>query len=424
MIIAMPTKIKLLPEQVANQIAAGEVVERPASVVKELVENALDAGARRVTVEIEQGGLRLIRVIDDGEGMGREDALLSLERHATSKLRKSADLFAIRSLGFRGEALPSIASVAELTLITRERDADAGVRIEVLGGTIKTVADAGAPPGTEIAVRRLFFNVPARRKFLKSIETELGHITHLVANMALARPDVHTTLIHNGSPLFDLPASPDLSGRLRHALGADAIAHLIPVDAAFPLSAPGALRVHGFVSTPAYSRASTRALHVFVNRRFVRDRLINHAVFEAYRTLLPRGRYPLVVLFLDLPAETVDVNVHPAKHEIRFQDQNTVHQAVIDAILAALRQPDRSALPPDLDARIGARVPAPAQPLANAPWPDPPDPRAGTARATERYLDRLGPQDYRSVPGYQRRGQAPRPAPGSPGPAAPERGRN
>lgn len=338
----MANKIKILPEGVANQIAAGEVVDRPASVVKELVENSLDAGATRVEVEVEQGGKRLVRVNDNGEGMSREDALLCLERHATSKIRRSEDLFAISSLGFRGEALPSIASVSELCLITRERESAGGVRVETAAGVIKSVSEVGAPPGTEITIQRLFYNIPARRKFLKNVETEFGHITSLLSNLALARPDVHFSLTHNGRPFFDLPASPDLSSRLRHALGADTLSRLVPVDQIFdPLSLPGPLHVHGYISLPSYWRSSTRSLHIFVNRRSVRDRLINHAVFEAYRTLLPRGRYPLVVLFLDLPASAVDVNVHPAKHEIRFRDQTAVHEAVISALAKALKSSDR-----------------------------------------------------------------------------------
>lgn len=340
----MANKIKLLSEQVANQIAAGEVVERPASIVKELMENSLDAGAIRVVVEVEQGGRRLIRVVDDGFGMSRDDVLLSLERHATSKIRASSDLFSIQTLGFRGEALPSIASVSEMTLVTREEDSESGVRVRLEAGVIKSVSEAGVPPGTEIVIRKLFSNVPARRKFLKSIETELGHITTLVSNMALARPDVHVTLIHNGRVIYDLPSSSDLSGRLRHALGADALRQLMPVDRTFSeVLHQGELRIHGFVSGPSYTRSSTRSLHVFVNRRFVRDRLINHAVFESYRTLVPKGRYPLVVLFIDLPPDAVDVNVHPAKHEIRFRDQAAVHQAVMDAIMDALKLADRSA---------------------------------------------------------------------------------
>jgi DNA mismatch repair protein MutL len=240
-------------------------------------------------------------------------------------------------MGFRGEALPAIASVSEMTLRTRERGADAGIQVQVSAGTIKSVSETGLPPGADIAVRRLFFNVPARRKFLKSIDTELGHISTLLSNMALARPEVHLTLIHNGDTLFDLPGSPDLGGRLRQALGADAVKNLIAADRRLEAMPGGPLHVHGFVSLPSYTRSSTRSLHLYVNRRFVRDRVVSHAVFEAYRTLIPRGRFPLVVLFLDLPPEAVDVNVHPAKHEVRFREQALVHQCVLEAVLGALR---------------------------------------------------------------------------------------
>jgi len=339
----MSTKIKLLPEDVANQIAAGEVVDRPASIVKELVENSLDAGAGSVSVEVEQGGKRLVRVTDDGEGMGRDDALLALERHATSKVRTARDLFSIHTLGFRGEALPSIASVAEARLVTRHRDFEGGTCIHVQAGTIRSVDEVGAPVGTSIEVSRLFYNVPARKKFMKSVDTEMGHINNQVANMALARPDVHFTLSHNQRTVFDLPSSRDLSGRLRHALGADASANLVRVDRSRDDAiSQGPVRIHGYISVPSYTRSNTRSLHLFVNRRFVRDRLINHAVFEAYRSLLPKGRYPLVVLFIDLPAEAVDVNVHPAKHEIRFREQNQVHQSIVGALQEVLQEADRT----------------------------------------------------------------------------------
>jgi DNA mismatch repair protein MutL len=361
----MSSKIKLLPENLANQIAAGEVVERPASVVKELVENSLDAGGASVTIEVEQGGKRMIRVTDDGEGMSRNDALLCLERHATSKLEKSEGLFAIRSLGFRGEALPSIGSVSDMRIVTRNAASDAGVVVNVYGGTIKSVDEVGAPKGTEVTARRLFFNVPARRKFLKTVNTEMGHINHYVSNMALARPDVHFKLIHNERTVFDLPASPDLSARLRHAIGADAAANLVPVNFDdYGDYRPGRLRISGYVSVPSYTRSSTRGLHLFVNRRFVRDRLISHAVFECYRSLIPKGRYPLVAIFVDLPPEVVDVNVHPAKHEVRFQDQAFVHDSVRTAIRNALKVGDRIGSPPpvkDSERRHFELAPAPQE---------------------------------------------------------------
>jgi len=352
--------------------------------------------------------------VDDGEGMGRDDALLCLERHATSKLEDARDLFAIRSLGFRGEAIPSIASVSELVLVTREAESETGVRIDSWAGSIKSVTEVGAPKGTEIAVRRLFFNVPARRKFLKTVATEFGHVTHLVSNMALARPDVHFTLDHNGRTVFDLPASSDLGGRLRHALGADAASQMLAVEWDDQGSyRPGKLRVHGFVSTPSYTRSSTRGLHVFVNRRFVRDRIINHAVFESYRSLVPKGRYPLVVLFVDLPAEAVDVNVHPAKHEVRFQDQPVVHDAVTEAIRNALKTGDRAGAAALFDIKPDA---APQDEAG--PQPPLPDDAAGARDALARYYQRLvrgeaagGGQRWRPGPGS---GSAPDPRPPPP----------
>ncbi len=393
----MTNKIKLLSDRVINQIAAGEVVDRPASVVKELFENSLDAAAARVAVEVEQGGRRLIKVTDDGAGMSREDALLALERHATSKIKESRDLFAISSLGFRGEALPSIASVCELVLVTREPGSDAGIEIRADAGAIRSVSETGAPPGTEVSVCKLFSKVPARRKFIKSVPTEFGHISTLVSNMALARPDVHVTLIHNHKTVYDLPASPDLSGRLRNALGQDAADSLAPVDRTFTGAlSKGELKVWGLVSLPSYTRSSTRSLHVFVNRRFVRDRLINHAVFEAYRTLVPKGRYPLVVLFVDLPPEAVDVNVHPAKHEIRFRDQAGVHQSVIEAIQGSLEQADRRGA---FRTRLhDTRKEREEEPQAARGQASDPETISGAARAIERFHQKTETQMQK--PGY------------------------
>jgi DNA mismatch repair protein MutL len=341
--INMSNKIKLLVEQVANQIAAGEVVDRPSSVVKELIENSLDAQAGRISVDVEQGGRRLIKVTDNGSGMSEDDALMCLERHATSKVRTASDLFSINTLGFRGEAIPSIASVSKMIITTREKEADLGTKIIVNAGKIKSVTETGAPEGTEITVTGLFHNIPARRKFLKTVQTEFGHINTLVANMALASPETHATLTHNGKTIFDLPSSQNLSGRLRHALGADAVGHLVEINKVYSDIMPeGDLKVHGFVSVPSYTRSSTRSLHIFVNKRFIRDKLINHAVFEAYRALIPKKRYPLVVLFIDLPPASVDVNVHPAKHEIRFREQAGVHDAVKGAITGALKKSGRA----------------------------------------------------------------------------------
>jgi DNA mismatch repair protein MutL len=341
----MSTKIKLLPEKLANQIAAGEVVERPASVVKELIENSLDAGARRITIEVEAGGKKRIRIRDDGEGMSRDDALLAFERHATSKITSAEDLFAIRSLGFRGEALPSIASVSRLELSTREPASPVGTRVRIEAGVVKDVAEIGIAPGTTLEVKDLFFNLPARRKFLKTQDTELGHLADWVSRIALARPDVHFELIHHGRTLFSAPAAKDLGQRLRHALGAQALEFLVPLDRSFPALLPeGLLRIHGYVSRPEFTRASGQGLFVYVNGRFVRDRFIAHALHEAYRTLVPKGRYPVVALFIDLPPDAVDVNVHPTKHEVRFRDQAPIHQAVLESVQAALSSHEPDAL--------------------------------------------------------------------------------
>jgi DNA mismatch repair protein MutL len=306
--------------------------------------------------------------------------------------------------------LPSIASVSELTLVTREEEAEAGVKVRVEAGVVKEVSDTGSPRGTEIAVRRLFGNVPARRKFLKSVDTEFAHITTLVSNMALARPDVHFTLLHNGRVIFDLPGSADLSGRLRHALGADALDQLIPVDHESASVGGQALRVHGFISAPSYTRTSSRSLHVFVNRRLVRDRLINHAVFEAYRGLMPKGRYPLVVLFVDLDAAAVDVNVHPSKHEVRFREQASVHDTVMNTLLEALRAADRS----------GAAVSGSG--MRAMPWRGSNDGEAvnraqeasasGVERALGRYYQRM--EADRATPRRFEPGASARPAPVAP----------
>ena len=352
---SMPAKIKLLPEKLANQIAAGEVVERPASVVKELMENSLDAGARRVIIAVEAGGKRRLRIQDDGEGMSRDDALLAFERHATSKIKRAEDLFAIASLGFRGEALPSIASVSRLELLTRDQDSPVGARVRIEAGVVKEVAEVGMARGTTVEVNDLFFNLPARRKFLKTQETELGHLSEWVSRIALARPQVHFELIHNGRTLWEAPAASDLGQRLRHALGAAAMEYLVPLDRAFPDLLPeGPLRIWGYVSRPDYTRAGGRGLFVYINGRFVRDRFVNHALLEAYRTLVPKGRYPVVALFLDLPAASVDVNVHPTKHEVRFREQAPIHQAVLESVRAALEP--RSSQP----LAAPSRPPAPA----------------------------------------------------------------
>jgi DNA mismatch repair protein MutL len=341
----MKNKIKILPEGLINQIAAGEVVERPASVVKELIENALDAGALRLVVELEKAGKRLIRVLDDGDGMSRDDALLALERHATSKIWTQQDLFAISSLGFRGEALPSIAAVSRLEVVTRARDMDEAVRVLSEGGVVKDVSETGAPFGTSIQVKSLFYNVPARRKFLKSHDTELGHISDLLSRIALGRPDVHLEAYHDGKTMLIAPGSQKLSERIQNALGSSAADQLLPLEKS-PATRlrEGPLSIHGYISRPGFNRSTARSLYIFINHRHIKDRVINHAILEAYRTLMPKGRYPVVVLYIDMPAESVDVNVHPAKSEVRFREPAAVHQAVMDAIIEVFRKDDRTGL--------------------------------------------------------------------------------
>jgi DNA mismatch repair protein MutL len=348
-------KIHVLSDQVANQIAAGEVVERPASVVKELLENALDAGATRVRVEIEAGGRKLIRVADNGYGMVRDDALLAFERHATSKLRSSDDLLSIATLGFRGEALPSIASVARVSVETRATEDEVGTAIEIAGGKILRVEDAGLPPGTTIAVRDLFFNTPARRKFLRSEQTELGHVAALVTHYALANPAKHFELHTATQALLIAPAVANAGERLFQIFGRDTFESMIPVAAEvdfvragipepppwkrgedYEAPEPGFLRVAGFVSKPELQKLNRNSIYVFVNGRLIRDRLVLHAMTEAYRNIIPSTSFPVVLLFLEMPAREVDVNVHPAKTEVRFRQGPFVHDFVRDTVRTAL----------------------------------------------------------------------------------------
>jgi len=348
-------KIHVLSDQVANQIAAGEVVERPASVVKELLENSIDAGATRIRVEIEAGGRKLIRIVDNGHGMGRDDALLAFERHATSKLRSSDDLLSIATLGFRGEALPSIASVARLSLETRAADDEVGTAVEIAGGNILRVEDAGLPAGTTIAVRDLFFNTPARRKFLRSEQTELGHVAALVTHYALAHPTKHFELHSATQALLVAPAVANAGERLFQIFGRETFESLIPVAAEmdfaraglpepppwkrgedYEAAEPGFVRLSGFVSKPELQKLNRNSIYVFVNGRLIRDRLILHAFTEAYRNIIPPTSYPVVLLFLEMPPQEVDVNVHPAKTEVRFRQGSFVHDFVRDSVRTAL----------------------------------------------------------------------------------------
>jgi DNA mismatch repair protein MutL len=326
------SKIRVLPDSLANKIAAGEVVERPASVVKELLENALDAGARTIKIEIEAGGKNLIRAVDDGEGMSRDDALTAFERHATSKLRSADDLEAITTLGFRGEALPSIASVSRLFLRTKSTTDSEGTEVEFNGGKLVAVRDIAWPGGAEFEVRELFFNIPARRKFLKSDATESFHIANLVQHYALANHDLSFLLVGNGRDVIRVVAARSLKERAYQILGGTLLEKLVEINT----EADG-LRVSGFVSNPQEQRSSRDAQYLFINRRFVRDQLIGRALSEAYRSMMPSGTYPAAVLFIETPAHEVDVNVHPAKTEVRFLHEGAVLSFVRESISHALR---------------------------------------------------------------------------------------
>jgi DNA mismatch repair protein MutL len=348
-------RIRVLSDQVANKIAAGEVVERPASVVKELLENSLDAGATRIRIDVEAGGKKLISIQDNGCGMVQDDAMLAFERHATSKIHDVDDLLGISTLGFRGEALPSIASVSRLQLDTRTSEDTAGTRVEIAGGKLLKVEEAGVPPGTVIFVRDLFFNVPARKKFLKAESTELSHIATLVTHYALAHPDKHFELHSATNALLIAPPVKSPSERIYQIFGKETLDQLIPVAAESDLErvglpqpppwrrepdyeapVPGKVRLHGFVSKPELQKLNRNSIFLFVNGRLVRDRLVQHALTEAYRNILPPTVFPVVLLFLELPAAEVDANVHPAKTEVRFRQQAFVHDFVRDSVRAAL----------------------------------------------------------------------------------------
>ena len=336
------SKIRLLPDHLSNLIAAGEVVERPASVAKELVENAIDAGATRIVIDIEAGGRRLLKITDDGEGMMRDDAVLAFERHATSKISKAEDLEAIGTLGFRGEALASIASVARIELLTHTDGASAGTRVVIEGGRMRDVKDAAHPRGTTISVRDLFFNTPARRKFLRSEAIESFHLTNLVTHYALAHPEIAFTLTNNGRETLRVAPARDLRDRAYQIFGAQFLDSLLEVNNAVSeptetsFSLPQIARVQGFVSAPRERRTSRDGQYLFVNGRFVRDRLIGRALSEGYRSILPHGVYPIALLFIDVPLEEVDVNVHPAKTEVRFRRAAAVADSVREAVRAGL----------------------------------------------------------------------------------------
>lgn len=346
----MASRVRILSESLANKIAAGEVVERPASVAKELVENALDAGATDIRLEITSGGRRLIRISDNGHGMSREDALLALERHATSKLKTDSDLDAITTLGFRGEALPSIASVSRLRLKSREAGAPEGTEIYLEGGTVRSVTACGMATGTDISVEQLFFNTPARLKFLRSPETEAAHVGDLMVRMAIARPEVSFSYLSDGRELFRT-----IAGTTQQRLQ-QLVAKNTPL---FPLSGETpAVKVSGFFASPAAGRSTTGAMFTYINGRFVRDKVVQHAIMQAFRPVLEKGRYPLLALFLELPSGEVDVNVHPTKHEVRFRRQSQVHDAIHSLLSEALsRSPWLKAVP---SRPVQAQQPEPA----------------------------------------------------------------
>ncbi|PYJ33035.1 MAG: DNA mismatch repair endonuclease MutL [Verrucomicrobia bacterium] len=317
-------QIRLLSETVASQVAAGEVVERPASVVKELVENSIDAGARKIDIIIRRGGISLIRVIDDGCGMDRDDALLSLERHATSKIRSAADLEAVATLGFRGEALPSIASVSRFRLTSREPHAIAGTEIVVNGGKLDVVRDGGEAPGTQVEVRSLFYNLPARRKFLRSESTESRNIEHQIHLQAIGHSHTAFSLLRDDRMLFQLPAAAILTDRIRDLYGVELVQRLVEVTGTLSLS----VRISGFIGQAGLSRQTRAQQLVFVNGRAIESSLITAAIREGYHTALMKGQYPVTFLFLELDPGGVDVNVHPAKREVRFRDPTAVREAI------------------------------------------------------------------------------------------------
>jgi DNA mismatch repair protein MutL len=421
-------RIRVLPDQVANQIAAGEVVDRPASVVKELLENALDAGASRIRIEVEAGGRKLIRVADDGQGMNRDDALLAFERHATSKLRTADDLLSIATLGFRGEALPSIASVARVTLETADGDEAAGTKIEIAGGKILHVDDAALPRGTTIAVADLFFNTPARRKFLRAESTELAHVTALVTHYALVHPEKHFELISATHTIVSAPPVTRTAERIFQIFGKDTLSQLLPVAAETPLERaglpepppwkkdpdepkrdPGTLRLAGFFSKPELQKLNRNSIYIFVNKRLIRDRLLMHAITEAYRNVIPPTSFPVVLLFLEMPPEEVDVNVHPAKTEVRFRQQSHIHDFVRDSLRTALikarpaagflaaldSQPNAS---PSLMPPATSPLPGAARSASVPPQPDS-DPDAFKTARTDAEPFQLTPRQPSPVPG-------------------------
>ncbi len=382
------SKIRILPDVVANRIAAGEVVERPASIVKECLENSLDAQARQIDLTVERGGKESIRIRDDGEGMTQDDAILAFERHATSKIRTAEELMAIQTFGFRGEALAAIASVARITLTTRLHGATSGTEVCLEGGKLRHVREVAAPGGTEILVRDLFFNLPARRKFLKTEATEAFHITNLVTHYALAHPQCGFTLQHNGRQVLAVTATTNLRARAYQLFGANLLDSLAPVE-----FAQGGIVVGGFVSRPHVQRTSRDGQYLFVNRRFVRDKLIGRALSEAYRNILPPGVFPAAMLFVEVPPDMVDVNVHPQKTEVRFRAPQQVLESIVTAVQQALgRSPQFAPFP------MTATTP-PAHPTTTAASTSPPTgPHRPSSPAVQAALQSLAPPPPVTVP--------------------------
>ncbi|MEK7813456.1 MAG: DNA mismatch repair endonuclease MutL [Candidatus Desantisbacteria bacterium] len=326
-------RIQVLPEHIANKIAAGEVVQRPASVVKELVENSIDAESTRITIEIEGGGSNLILIADNGYGMSKEDVKLAFERHATSKITSVDDLDSINSFGFRGEALPSISAVSQVEIVTCARDAVSGTLLKIDGGIVKDIQDVGAPAGTTIKIRNLFFNTPARRKFLKTTTTEMGHINHIVSRIAMSHPHIAFKLTHNGSELINVQQHDSLLERVSSFFGQEMANDILPVHLLTDSeTAPLSLEITGFILPPSHTKPNRDMQSLFVNNRYIVNKTISHAIYTGYHTLIPNDRYPIVVLFLKIDPKDVDVNVHPTKSEVRFHQEREIHQLIVKAV--------------------------------------------------------------------------------------------
>lgn len=393
-------KIQVLPGEVVSRIAAGEVVERPAAVVKELIDNSLDAGSTRITIEVTDGGRRMIRVTDDGEGMGQADALLAFQRHATSKLRSEEDLLGIRTLGFRGEALPSIASVSKVRMVTACRHEPVGTRLLMTGGTISKMEEAAAAPGTQIEVTDLFFNTPARKKFLKATTTEFSHLCQIVQQAALAWPRTQFRLKHNGQDVLDYPPVASLRDRVLQIYGPRFLKDIIGVRE----ERPGFL-LEGFTVNPVRARAGRSPQDLFVNRRPVKNATVSHAVYDGYGGHLSKGQHPVFVLFLAVDPDRVDVNVHPTKREVRFADQDMIHQSVRQVIRGALRSgSEESGMPSGLSGPPGSPDRAPAQLTADGRGDWPPH---GSTAAGEQAPDSMRPSAQQTMAHVLGRGDGP-----------------